>query len=130
MRPALLGDIVHKLPMDGADAVPEVPITGIACEPDEIRPGDLYVALARRTPGSIAAAVNRGAVAVVSEAGPETDPGVPVVLVQDAVRALGHAAARLFGRPARAVKTCGVTGSFGKSTVAQLAVAGLESAGH
>ena len=130
MRPALLGDIVHKLPMDGAGAVPEVPITGIACEPDEIRPGDLYVALARRTSGSIAAAVNRGAVAVVSEAGPETDPGVPVVLVQDAVRALGHAAARLFGRPARAVKTCGVTGSFGKSTVAQLAVAGLESAGH
>ena len=64
MRPALLGDIVHKLPMDGAGAVPEVPITGIACEPDEIRPGDLYVALARRTPGSIAAAVNRGAVAV------------------------------------------------------------------
>ena len=127
---ALLGDMVHKLRVGGNEAVPEVPVTGIACAPGEIRPGDLYVALRRRAPGSIAAAVSRGAVAVVSEARPEIDPGVPVVLVQDAVRALGHAAAQFFGRPARAVRSCGVTGSFGKSTVAHLAAVGLESAGH
>lgn len=109
--------------------MPRVAVTGIACEPDEIRPGDLYVALRHRAPGSIRAAVRRGAVAVVSESTPVSDPGVPVILVQDEVRALGHLAARLFGRPARALRTCGVTGSFGKTSVARIAAAGLEAAG-
>ena len=127
--PGLLNEIASRLHLGETGSVPSVPVTGIACEPGEIRPGDLYVALRHRAPGSIAAAVGRGAVAVVSEATLAADPGVPVVIVQDEVRALGHLAARLFGKPARALRTWGITGSFGKSAASYLAAAGLEAAG-
>jgi len=107
-----------------------VAVTGVACEPAEVRPGDLYIALRDGREEAAAVAVERGAIAVVSEGRPAAVSGVPVMVVPDAVRALGHAAARVFGTPARGVQTCGVTGTSGASAVARLAVAGLEEAGY
>ena len=83
----LLNELARRLHLGAEESVPSVTVTGISCDPEEIRPGDLYVALRRRAPGSVGAAIGRGAVAVVSEESLKADLGVPVVRVQDEVRA-------------------------------------------
>lgn len=127
-RPAALTHILARLrPRRGAP-LPKVQVSGITCDPAGVRPGDLYVALEDRVPGSIGQAVSRGAVAVVTQRGPDADPGVPVVVVQDAIRALGHMADRLFGRPSKSLRTAAFTGSTGKDAAAILTQAALQSA--
>ena len=80
----------------------------------QVRPGDLYAAL----PGShlhgaafAAGAVDRGAVAVLTDAAGATDAAaadVPVLVVADVRGRLGDVAAWVYGHPAGALLTsCG-----------------------
>ena len=125
----VLDDILSRLIVDPGAPVPSIPVHAIVTDADRVEPGDLFVALEGRQPGSIGRAVGRGAVAVIAESGPSSDVGVPVCLVQDAMRALGHMADRLFGHPSRALRTCGVAGSVGKRSVSVLSQAALDAAG-
>lgn len=99
-------------------AVPPIMITDMTADSRAVVDGGVFFAL----PGTqvhgdrfAAQAVARGAVAMVSDRMPETDPGVPVVLVADSRVAYAKAAARRFAPQPDAVVA--VTGTNGKSSI-------------
>jgi UDP-N-acetylmuramoyl-L-alanyl-D-glutamate--2,6-diaminopimelate ligase len=109
----------------------ETEVTGVAIDSREVRPGDVFVALAgRRDDGRrhVAQALARGARAIVSES-PLDAPGVPVVLSRTARALAGRAAARLAGDPSAALVLVGVTGTNGKTTTTYLLEAIWRAAG-
>ncbi len=75
-----------------------------------------------------AEAVANGAVALVVERPVEL--GVPQVVVADARRAMGIAAAEFFARPTEELQVAGVTGTNGKTTTAFLLYSILAAAGR
>lgn len=87
-----------------------------------MKPGDLFFALVgARDDGHrfIPDALARGAAAVVGEKLLPPLP-VPYLPVPDARAALAHAAAAFYGHPTRDLRTIGVTGTNGKTTVVHL----------
>ena len=56
--------------------------------------------------------------------------GVPEMVVDSVADRLGDVAALVHGRPSRALRLCGVTGTNGKTTVAYLLDSVLTAAGH
>jgi len=128
MRLGDLADGGMTLP-DGAAAIE---ITGIAADSRRVEPGYLFAAL----PGSVAdgatfaqAAATRGAAAVLAADGAAVDvpAGVPVMRMHDPRAGLAALAARFYpGQPERLVA---VTGTAGKTSVADFTRQICESAG-
>jgi UDP-N-acetylmuramoyl-L-alanyl-D-glutamate--2,6-diaminopimelate ligase len=73
-------------------------------------------------------AVENGAVALLVER--QLDLGVPEARVADVRRALGPAAARLYGQPSTSLRCLGVTGTNGKTTTTYLLEAIAAAAGE
>jgi UDP-N-acetylmuramoyl-L-alanyl-D-glutamate--2,6-diaminopimelate ligase len=95
-------------------------IGGLAADSRAVRPGDLFVALrGTKADGRRFAsdAVRSGAVAVMGEEPPDPPlpADVPFIAVDDARRALAHAAARFF--PRQPALIAAVTGTSGKTSV-------------
>jgi UDP-N-acetylmuramoyl-L-alanyl-D-glutamate--2,6-diaminopimelate ligase len=125
----------------GSAVIPEQRVTGVTLRAQDVRPGDLFAALAgSSTHGAryIGDAIERGAVAVVTDAGgaaeiaEETQGSQPVpVLIHPAPRSvLGELAATVYGRPSERLAVVGVTGTSGKTTATYLIEAGLRAAGR
>lgn len=98
-------------------AVAALPVSGIAADSRQVKPGYLFAALSGvKTDGArfAADAVARGAVAVLSAE--DIDVGVPVVVDPDPRRQLARIAARYFGAQPETVVA--VTGTNGKTSVA------------
>jgi UDP-N-acetylmuramoyl-L-alanyl-D-glutamate--2,6-diaminopimelate ligase len=74
-------------------------------------------------------AVQRGATALLLSR-PIADLAAPQCIVPDVARAFGTVCANLAGRPMRAVRTAGVTGTNGKTTVTWLVRSLLRSVGR
>ncbi|RJK96824.1 UDP-N-acetylmuramoyl-L-alanyl-D-glutamate--2,6-diaminopimelate ligase [Vallicoccus soli] len=117
-----------------APAGAERPVTGVTLDSRAVRPGDLYAALpGARVHGARFAgdALAAGAVAVLTD--PEgaalAGPGAPLVVVPDPRGRLGALAAWVYGEPAAALRTVGITGTNGKTTTAYLVEAALGGAG-
>ncbi len=104
----------------GAD--PRSEIRGLAWDSRRVVSGDLFFALrGRRADGHefIPHAVARGAVAVVSESA-VGEVNVPVLRVSAGRVALAKAASAFYGHPTEKLRTIGVTGTNGKTTVVHL----------
>ncbi|WP_374625750.1 UDP-N-acetylmuramoyl-L-alanyl-D-glutamate--2,6-diaminopimelate ligase [Devosia sp.] len=106
--------------LQGASAGPAsaVEVTGVNSDSRAVGLGEAFFALpgTRAHGDSFAAqAVQRGAVAMVTDRAPAADPGVPVVVVADVRAAYARAAALQFA-PQPAVNVA-VTGTNGKSSV-------------
>ena len=106
-------------------------ITGVSCNSQKTRPGELFVAI----PGTqadgkryITQAVARGACCVVCDEVPQED--VPYVLVRSVRRAMAIIARNYFGDPASSMTLVGVTGTNGKTTTTYLIKHILESSLH
>jgi UDP-N-acetylmuramoyl-L-alanyl-D-glutamate--2,6-diaminopimelate ligase len=101
----------------GAEA-PPLTVEGINADSRAIQPGDAFFATpGLRTHGDAFAsqAKERGAVAMISDRAPASDPGMPVVVVSDVRAAYARAAAAQFApQPSTMV---GVTGTNGKSSI-------------
>jgi UDP-N-acetylmuramoyl-tripeptide--D-alanyl-D-alanine ligase len=98
------------------------PISGVATDSRQVRPGDLFVAIVGRQHDGhafLSAARQAGAtVALVGRAAPECPPGLALIQVADPVAAMGMLAAhhrRRFDLP-----VVGITGSVGKTAVKDL----------
>ena len=123
----------------------DIEVRGVRDDSRQVQPGDVFVAVRGLTSDGhsfIAAAIERGAVAVVVERELEggkarirkqgSDPAArlpTVVIVPSGVRALALLTARFYGNPARDLTLVGVTGTNGKTTTTYLVEAILRAAG-
>ncbi len=122
----------------GTEAEPTAtePVTGVTLDSRAVRPGDLYAAL----PGANAHGADFAVQAVTAGAAAAlTDPagapacraaGLPTYCLENPRGALGSLAAWVYGDPAAALTTIGVTGTNGKTTTVHLLDAGLRAAGQ
>ncbi len=120
------------------DGPPDL-VTGVTLDSRRVRPGDLYAALPGfTTHGARFAAMahSAGAAAIL------TDPSgvdviresggieLPVLVVVDPRAVLGAVSAWVYGEPAQALATTGITGTNGKTTTSYLLDAALRAGGH
>lgn len=128
-----------------ADLLPEISaawagitVASLVSDSRQVRPGSGFVALIGHGHDArqhVPAAIAAGAVAVLAEAGGDWQEsrvidGVPVLVVSDLAARLGDIAARFHDHPSQAMTVTAVTGTNGKTSIANL-IAGAEQAlGH
>ncbi|ULE32127.1 UDP-N-acetylmuramoyl-L-alanyl-D-glutamate--2,6-diaminopimelate ligase [Mycobacterium sp. IDR2000157661] len=129
-----LAEQVKAVPVAGG-AASHVLVTGVTLRSQQVRPGDLFAALAGASSHGAhhaGEAVERGAAAVLTDAAGAAHLGadirVPVVVHAEPRSVLGELAATVYGRPSEHLRVIGVTGTSGKTTTAYLAEAGLRAA--
>ena len=118
-----LPGLFKNIPVEVLNQVPELPISGVALDSRQVRPGDLFVALTGgQTDGHrfIPQAIKNGAVAVMGDKA-EFTCAVPYIQVAGNVRyAMAHLAAAFHDFPARKLTMIGVTGTDGKTTTTSM----------
>lgn len=114
----------------------DVEITGVTHDSRSATAGDLYIAIPGLTQHGISfakQAIENGAVAIASDKhGCEIagELGVPWILLQNPRLDMASIAAEFYGHPELKLKMIGVTGTNGKTTIAQMLRVLLTSAGH
>jgi UDP-N-acetylmuramoyl-L-alanyl-D-glutamate--2,6-diaminopimelate ligase len=110
----------------------DVLVTGVTCDSRQAKPGDLFVAVrGLKLDGHrfIEQALERGAVAILSENPRPQTSSATWLQVENARLALAHAATAIFAAPSRQLNLIGVTGTNGKTTTTYLMDSILEAAG-
>lgn len=105
-------------------------LEGVAFDSRRVRAGELYCCVPGGTADGHAyasQAVRAGAVALLVEH--PVDVLVPQVVVGDVRRAMGPAAALVYGEPSRRLRLVGITGTNGKTTTAYMLTAIATAAG-
>jgi UDP-N-acetylmuramoyl-L-alanyl-D-glutamate--2,6-diaminopimelate ligase len=106
-------------------------VTGIAYDSRAVERGNVFVALkGLHADGTVFAhqAIDRGALAIVSEEPAPPGVHVPWVTVADGRLALAVLAAAFHGDPSRDMQVVGITGTNGKTTTAYLLASIFEAA--
>lgn len=129
----------HQVPIPLRHLVPTATtnpqITGVTLDSRAVQPGWIYAALpGNNTHGARFAesACRLGAAAILTDKlGSEIigDSPIPVVVFENVRAQLGRISAGVFGSPADAMRTFGVTGTNGKTTTVALLSAALAAAG-
>lgn len=112
---------------------PGVGVTGLAYDSRRVRHGDLFVAVhGTKVDGSrfIHDALERGAIAVITESPIQNHTQVPFIRVPNSRAALATISANFFEHPSRRLTLVGVTGTNGKTTTVLLLESILRCAGH
>jgi len=106
-------------------------VNTVAYDSRMVQPGDVFVALrGQHADGTAFArqAIDRGAVAVVSEQPAPEGTEVAWAVVDDARRALAALAAALYRHPSSDMQVVGITGTNGKTTTAYLVASIFDAA--
>jgi len=119
--------------LDGAvvrSEVPDLLVNGISQDTRQLQPGAVFFVLSGQRGGGgrhLQLAVQAGAAAIVTddEEHLRADTRAPIIRVSDVALALGIAADRFYQSPTRSLRLVGITGTNGKTTVAQWIAAGL-----
>lgn len=118
--PERLKDILTGVSVTKVKGSTDIDVEHVGFDSRKVAAGDLFVAVrGEHVDGHqyIAAAVAKGAAAVVCEQLPENLPdGVTFVVVPDSAVALGLIASAFFGHPSQNLKVVGVTGTNGKTS--------------
>ena len=129
----LLSEIPEPTSMNVSDAsVGDANVTAVTYDSRQAGPGAVFVALrgAHADGASFARdALNRGAVAVVSEVGAPREVTRPWIQVADARLSLAALAATLYDNPSEELTLVGITGTNGKTTTSYLLASIFEAAG-
>ncbi|MBI3806963.1 MAG: UDP-N-acetylmuramoyl-L-alanyl-D-glutamate--2,6-diaminopimelate ligase [Nitrospirae bacterium] len=108
------------------------PVHAITDDSRAVTEGSLFVAVkGERDDGHrfVEQAIKSGALAVIAQA-PVASGALPLVLVANSRKALGHLGSRFHGDPSACLKMIGVTGTNGKTTTTYLCKALLEGIGR
>jgi UDP-N-acetylmuramoyl-L-alanyl-D-glutamate--2,6-diaminopimelate ligase len=128
----LLSEIPQPTSMNVNDAsIGETTVTAVTYDSRQAGPGAVFVALrgVNADGASFARdALNRGAIAVVSEAGVPTGVTRPWIQVADARLSLAALAATLYDKPSEELTLVGITGTNGKTTTSYLLTSIFEAA--
>ncbi len=112
----------------------EVDVLGVNIDSRLVQKGDMFIAMkGTQTDGHqyIAAAEEKGAVAIVCEEMPEKQsPNVAYIHLTDAQSVAGRIATTFYGHPTKKLKLVGVTGTNGKTTIATLLYKLFSKMGH
>jgi UDP-N-acetylmuramoyl-L-alanyl-D-glutamate--2,6-diaminopimelate ligase len=123
-----LGDVLDPATLQDRSylKLADADISALTADSRRVRPGTLFFAMPGAKADGLsfaAAAAKAGAVAIVADRLPETDPGVPVLCANLAAggtrKALAMAASRL--HPARPETIVAITGTSGKTSVSVFA---------
>jgi UDP-N-acetylmuramoyl-L-alanyl-D-glutamate--2,6-diaminopimelate ligase len=135
-----LRELIHPSHLRAAHGPLDVEIASIVTDSRAVAPGDLFVCLpGYRSEGGetradrhdfIAAAVERGAAALLVERAIGPIDGVTVVHVADAWASVASAAARYHHHPSHALRVVGVTGTSGKTSTTYFVESVLAAAGQ
>ena len=126
VTPHPLAGLADHLGVPAPVGAERVVVTGITHASAQVHPGDVYAGLlGQRTHGArfVPDAASRGALALLTDAEGATlaaPTGLPALVVADPREVLGDAAAWVYDFPARRLRSYGVTGTNGKTTVTSL----------
>ena len=119
-----LSDYFHEGDIVASKGDLDRPISGLAMDSRRVMAGNLFFALPGRRADGISfidEAINRGAVAIVAEKIPSgTAARVTYIQVADARRCLSQVSQRYYNFPDKSLDLVGITGTNGKTTVANL----------
>ena len=119
MRPITLQQIADWCGGEVTKGDENLTVTGVTRSSDQVRPGDLYIALqGQRFDGHsfIAESIRKGATAALSMF--QIGDGTPTIVVEDTLTALGDIAAGY--RKTLPARVFGITGSVGKTTTKEM----------
>ena len=128
----LLKNLAEKLEVKNIDGDASVEVGNVVYDSRKAGPGSMFAAvrgLAVDGRRFIPAAIEAGATAVLVDEPLDQNPGVPVVLVENARGAMALAASILLGKPAEKMVMIGITGTNGKTTTTYLLESMLKAAG-
>ncbi len=127
-----VSEIIGSLALTADRVGGDPEIAGIAVNSRQVRPGYLFAAI----PGECADgwdyvddAIQRGAVAIVTEHTADPRHGVCLITVPDVHAAFAQIASALNGHPTRDLKVVGITGTNGKTTTSYMVRDVLKSGG-
>ncbi|MDD8021472.1 MAG: UDP-N-acetylmuramoyl-L-alanyl-D-glutamate--2,6-diaminopimelate ligase [Acidobacteriota bacterium] len=109
----------------------DLEITGLAYSSKMVEPGNVFVAIkGQRADGHnyLSEALSQGAAAVVSERPKPATLNLPWIQVADSREALALMASNFYGHPGDRLKTIGITGTKGKTTITYILEAILKAA--
>ena len=127
-----LTDILRGIEYTSADKLDGIKIQGLSCDSKTIRENFIFIAVkGHRFDGHqfISEAISRGARAIVCQNDFSTLAQVKKILVEDTRLILAKLACNFFGYPAQKLKTVGITGTNGKTTITYLLYDILNQAG-
>lgn len=110
--------------------VSRILVKGLSSDSRVVREGDLFVAIkGGKDDGAhyVRQAIQKGAVAIVAQEEMVLPDSIPFIRVADARWALSKLAYHFYGSPAEKLKTIGVTGTNGKTTLTYLLESILEA---
>jgi UDP-N-acetylmuramoyl-L-alanyl-D-glutamate--2,6-diaminopimelate ligase len=112
--------------------VPATPIKKIRLHSQDVKPGDLYIAVYGTTADGhdfIPEALDNGASAVITNGRDVGTLPVPQVKVSNPRKAASYIAAEYYGHPSKELYVIGITGTNGKTSTATLITSILNEAG-
>jgi len=128
-----LDALLPRLPAARLEGDPTTEVTGITHDSRRVEPGWVFAALPglrRHGLEFLDEARARGAAAVLTDRRPAGAPPLPWIVAADPRAAAARAAWALAGDPQERLVLAGITGTNGKSTVADLLARCLEAAGR
>ena len=129
-----LADIIYKTGIRETYGDVRANIHGITADSRRVKPGYLFIAIKGHTADGhqfIDQALQQGARAVLCQQIPSLkNNDVTYIEVADSRKALGQVATNYFDNPTEKIKTIGITGTNGKTTVAYLLYKVFGKLGH